>query len=532
MTAGRKLAALALLAALAAVGLLERQHEHSHGGGPAHDVHVMSGMHGAADPVEPWLGAAAQRPERTVENAAFENSLRIPPLRRPRTDRAGRKVFHLTVRPGVTTFLPGTTTATWGVNGPYLGPTLRASRGDRVRIEVTNRLPVATTMHWHGMHLPAVDDGGPHEPIDPGATWSPAWRIDQPAATLWYHPHPDGETADQVYRGVAGMFILDDPASERLALPRTYGVDDVPVIIQDKRFHDDGSLDFSSHDITPTGLLGDRILINGTLDPHLTVTRRRVRLRLLNASNARIYDVGFADRRTFQLIATDQGLVDRPHALTRIQLSPGERAEIVASFRPGERTVLRSFAPQLGTNFFLNRLTGGEDSFDLLQLRAARRLAPSPRLPRRLVATPVLRASPASRTREFVLGEELTINGHKMDMDRVDDIVTAGSTELWDVRNASPLPHNFHVHGAGFWVLEYAGGPPPPALAGPKDTVYVPPHESVRLLIHFGDYPDPAHPYMFHCHLLAHEDHGMMGQFVLVRPGGGAAAAQGEHMHM
>jgi|SRR4051794_3827314 FtsP/CotA-like multicopper oxidase with cupredoxin domain len=145
-------------------------------------------------------------PATTTRDPAFPNALNVPPLLAPRTDDQGRKVFDLTVQQGTSHFLPGTSTQTWGVNGAYLGPTLRASQGDRVLIHVHNRLPGVTTMHWHGMHLPAVDDGGPHQPIAPGATWSPTWTIDQQAATLWYHPHPDGETADQVYRGVAGLF--------------------------------------------------------------------------------------------------------------------------------------------------------------------------------------------------------------------------------------------------------------------------------------------------------------------------------------
>jgi FtsP/CotA-like multicopper oxidase with cupredoxin domain len=460
----------------------------------------------------------------------FANALRIPPLLPPRVDSAGRKIFDLTVRPGRTRFLPGTTTDTWGVNGPYLGPTLRAARGDRMLIHVTNHLPEATTMHWHGMHLPAVDDGGPHETIEPGLTWSPSWTIHQPAATLWYHPHPDGRTADQVYRGVAGLFILDDARSKDLDLPDRYGIDDIPVIIQDKRFRADGSLDFASHGIRPTGLLGDTILLNGTYDPYLKVPNRRIRFRLLNASNARVYNVGFGDNRLFDLVATDAGFLDAPHRLTRIQLSPGERAEIVATFRPGERAVLRSYPPKLGTNFFLDALVGGRDRFALLQFRAEARLGSSPRLPRSLVASPAARSAAPTRTRRFELGDELTINGRRMDMSRIDAVAIAGSTELWEVHNGSPLPHNFHAHGVSFRVVAYADGSPPVSLAGPKDTVYVPPYASVRLLIHFGPDADPIHPFMFHCHLLFHEDRGMMGQFVLARPGQ-ASPMHHHHVH-
>lgn len=189
----------------------------------------------------------------TVGEHSFDQELKVPPLLEPRVDGAGRKVFHLELQAGSTELLPGKKSDTWGANGSYLGPTLRASRGDEVRLKVDNRLPETTTLHWHGMHLPPRADGGPHQTIEPGASWSPSWRIDQPAASLWYHPHLDGRTAEHVYRGVAGMFILDDPKADELPLPSDYGVDDIPLIVQDKRFADDGSLDLSSSPISPTG---------------------------------------------------------------------------------------------------------------------------------------------------------------------------------------------------------------------------------------------------------------------------------------
>jgi FtsP/CotA-like multicopper oxidase with cupredoxin domain len=451
-----------------------------------------------------------------VGTLEFANELRIPPLLEPRDER-GRKTFELTLERGTSELLPGKPAETWGVNGAYLGPTLRASRGDDVELRVHNTLGETTTIHWHGMHLPAAADGGPHQTIATGETWTPGWEVDQAAATLWYHPHPHGETADHVYRGVAGMFILDDPRADALALPDEYGVDDIPLIIQDKRLNDDGSLDFSQGPISPTGRLGDEILVNGTHDPHVDVRHERVRLRLLNASNARVYNIGFADDREFDLVGTDGGLVEAPQRLERIQISPGERAEIVAAFEPGERVVLRSFEPELGTNFFEGRFAGDDDSFDLLELRAERSLAAAPGVPDRLAA-PEVDADNATRTRRFELSGT-RINGRRMDISRIDAVVEAGSTEIWEVENTSGTPHNFHVHDVRFRVLEYAGGAPPAHLGGLKDTVYVPPGESVRLVVRFGDYADADVPYMFHCHVLQHEDRGMMGQFVVAAPG-------------
>jgi suppressor of ftsI len=447
----------------------------------------------------------------------FADELGIPPLAEPRVDGDGRKVFDLILQQGVSELLPGKKTETWGANGSHLAPTLRASRGDTVMARVSNGLGAeTTTIHWHGMHLPAAADGGPHQTIPPGETWSPSWTIDQPGATLWYHPHPHPRTEDQVYRGLVGMFILDDPNAAELALPGDYGVDDFPLIIQDKKFEDDGSLDFSKGPISPTGLLGEEILINGTHNPHLDVRAERVRLRLVNASGARIYNIGFADDRDFDLIATDGGLLEGPQAMDRLQLSPGERAEIVVEFEPGEWVILRSYEPHLGTNFFEDRFAGGDDSFDLLEIRAADELTPAPQLPERLVTREPPAARDPAGVRRFELSGQGLINGRSMDMSRIDEVVALGTTEVWEVTNASGTPHNFHPHDVRFRVVEYAGGPPPAHLRGLKDTVYVPPGETVGLVTEFHGYADADLPYMFHCHVLQHEDRGMMGQYTVV----------------
>jgi blue copper oxidase len=456
----------------------------------------------------------------TVGELSFSQRLRIPPLLQPRPDANGRRVFDLTLQQGRTELLPGTRADTWGVNGPYLGPTLRASRGDLLLMRVRNELPETTTLHWHGMHLPAAADGGPHQMIERGDTWEPGWTVDQPAATLWYHPHLHGDTEDHVYRGVAGMFILDDERSRRLELPEDYGVDDIPVILQDPRLSGDGALEFSQGAISPIGRLGDTTLVNGTYDPYLPVSTRRVRLRLLNASTARIYEVGFDDGRELHLVGVDGGLLDAPRRVRRVRLSPGERAEAVVEVRPGERAVLRSFEPELGTDFFNERFTGGDDSFDLLQLRAARRPAPSPELPERLSSSgDSLDPADGVRTRRFELSGSTSINGRSLELDRIDQVVTRGTTEVWEVENNSDIPHSFHPHDVRFRVLEYTGGPPPAEVSGLQDTVFVPPHETMRIVTRFEDYSDPDVPYMFHCHVLEHEDRGMMGQLVVVEPG-------------
>ena len=454
----------------------------------------------------------------TTGRVSFVNRLAIPPLAESRIDAQGRRVFDLRAQPGRRDFGVGGPTRTWGYNGDYLGPTLRARRGEEVMVNVVNGLGEPTSVHWHGMHLPAVMDGGPHQMVRPGATWSPHWRIDQPAATLWYHPHPHGRSERHVYRGLAGMFILDDDASDGLALPRRYGVDDIPLIVQDRRFDSDGQFDERRAFLGGVGILGDTLLVNGTVGPYLDVTTERVRLRLLNGSTARTYDFGFADDRSFALVATDGGLLEAPHRTTRIRLSPGERAEIVVTVRPGERTVLRSYPPNLGVDFFNQRFNGGDDTFDVLQLRAAATLRPAPEVPSRLV--PIERLDPASaaKTRKFDIAGR-SINGTGMNLGRIDFAVTRDTTEIWEITKQDGTPHNFHVHDVQFQVLSVAGREPPPELRGWKDTILLEVRREVRIIARFADHADPNMPYMYHCHLLYHEDQGMMGQFVVVEPG-------------
>ena len=199
-----------------------------------------------------WQQAAVD----TRGAVVFDRPLTIPPLDEGRVDASGTWVFSLDARPGRTDLGGDEPSQTWGFNGSYLGPTLRARRGERVAVDVTNHLAVATSVHWHGMHLPAAMDGGPHQVVVRGTDWRPTWTVDQPAATLWYHPHPHGETADQVSRGLAGMFILTDEEEGRLALPRDYGVDDLRVVVQDKDVRGSGNLGNGS---------GRTIVVNGTL---------------------------------------------------------------------------------------------------------------------------------------------------------------------------------------------------------------------------------------------------------------------------
>lgn len=439
---------------------------------------------------------------------AFRTELRVPPLLEPEVDKDGTRRFALTMQRGRSEILPGKPVETWGFNGPHLGPTIRAARGDKIRMTVTNRLDEVSTVHWHGMRLPAKMDGGPHQPIEPGATWSPHWTIDQPAATSWYHPHPHGQTARHVYRGLAGMFIVDDDRGEA-GLPGRYGVDDIPLILQDKNLAEDGSP--TGDPLKGTfGILGDHMLVNGIYRGFLNVRTERVRFRILNGSNARMYHLTFADGRSFHVVGGDAGLLAAPVEVEQVSLTPGERVEVVVAFTAGEQVLLRTVSGSDGID---------EGDFDLLKIVAAPRLASSPRLPDRLAGARAPIVVPSNATvRRFRLNGHDAINGKEMDMSRIDEVIPAGAVEIWEVEN-TVYAHNFHIHEVAFQVLDVDGEKPAGYASGHKDTVYVPPKSTVRLAVQFGRFTDPGTPYMYHCHILRHEDSGMMGQFVIVEPG-------------
>jgi blue copper oxidase len=463
----------------------------------------------------------------TVGRVEFSNRLAIPPLAPATVGPDGLRTFQLVATKTTQQLRPGPATQVLGYQGQFLGPTVRANRGDRVQIQVRNELSGVTTVHWHGMHLPPKMDGGPHQLIQPGGVWSPAWTIDQPAATLWYHPHPHGATAQQVYRGLAGLFLVTDDKADS-ALPHQYGIDDIPLIIQDKNFTSKNQFDEGfSQLFGDVGILGDTILINGTIGAFVDVTAERCRFRILNAANSRVFTIGFADRRVFQLIGSDGGLLPVTHPMTTIQISPGERVDLIFNVEPGERIVLRSFPPDLGLDPVNERFTGGDDTFDLLEIRAATQLTKAPELPDRLAhqaevaqglaagARGVGVTGPAQRRFELA-GKQ--INGRSMDLARIDFFVNRDTTEVWEIISPFPKPHNFHVHGAQFQVLTVDGKPPPPELSGWKDTIFTPPKVLFRIAIRFPRFADIQAPLMYHCHMLYHEDTGMMGQFIVKNP--------------
>ncbi len=463
------------------------------------------------------------------------NPLKIPALLEGKTTAAGRLHYDLTIAAGTSHFLPGLATPTFGVNGPYLGPTIRCRAGDRVSFRVKNNLTEPTTLHWHGLHIPARYDGGPHQVIEPDQGWEPSFEIKQKASLCWYHSHLMEQTGEQVLRGLAGLILIEDEETGALGLPSDYGVDDIPLVIQDRRFNPDGSFQYmSTMGDAEVGYQGNVILVNGTVDPFLKLRRQRTRLRILNGSNSRIYLLGRADGADLLVIGADGGLLERPARMKRVKLAPAERIELLVDMRPGETITLMSYPPIAGTSSSDMMVRGAQsngDTFPIVELRADELEPAGSLIPERLIYVPSWLPDQAARTRTFTLDMAtmslrrqplptmegpMGINWRSMDIKRIDVSVPLGSIEIWQIENTTTLPHPFHIHDIQFRVIDRDGVPPQPHEQGLKDTVLVESGSRVRVIAEFADFADPVHPYMFHCHNLEHEDAGMMGQFVVV----------------
>ncbi|ALE92452.1 hypothetical protein AOC05_09225 [Arthrobacter alpinus] len=442
------------------------------------------------------------------QGSAFATPLRIPPLLASEIID-GERVFHLSAQAGESELVPGVWFATMGFNGPHLGPTIRAARGEHVRIHVKNELTMATTAHWHGMSLPASQDGTAHQSISPETTWTAAWQIGQPAATLWYHPHPHGQTELQVSRGMAGLFLIDDDAPS--GLPSQYGVDDIPLIIQDITVQSGGQRS-GTPTTAPIGRIGNTVIANGTHEAHFVASTSLVRLRILNGSAARCYNLELSTGDTFHLVGTDGGLLPAPVPLTSLLLSPAERAEVLVTVSRDADLVLRSVPHDLGMSQADNAISGAGDTLGILRITRAGD-ASTAKLPASL-ASAAHPGRAAAVDRHFTLGDT-TINGKAMDMSRIDTVIAANSTETWMIENASQRAHNFHIHGTQFVVNAVNGQSPAPQNRGWKDTIFIAPGSTAELTVPFGSFADPSTPYMYHCHMLWHEDQGMMAQYVL-----------------
>ena len=414
----------------------------------------------------------------------------------------------LTAAPARLGLVPGAETKVFAYNGHIPGPVLEVREGDRVLVHFKNELPEPTTIHWHGLHLPIDADGSPLYSVAPGEQYDYVFTV-QPgtAGTYWYHPHPHHRTGYQIAMGLYGAVIVradDDP------LPAT--LTEKLLILSDNRFLPDGSIDLADAH-SPQGLVdeengreGNTLFVNGATLPTLTIRSGDVqRWRVVNASAARVYRLALSGH-TFLHVGSDGGLFERPVEVDEIVLANSERVELLVrgTGPPGSRSVLQAlpydrYIPQ-------TRPPDWNQPRDLLTLRYTEEPPlPSVALPDRLRPIPALDPAQATATRLMVLTQGL-INGKAMDVNRVDVTASLGATEVWEIENLVGMDHPFHLHGFRFQVLDRNGVPEP--FRSWKDTVNVPKHETVRFIVRYDDYPGQ---WMFHCHILDHEDHGMMG---------------------
>ena len=453
--------------------------------------------------------------------------LPIPPLV---DGRQGRPI-DLQIRSGTWEFQYGVKTPTLGFDQDYLGPTIRARKHSEFNLRYQNTLTESVAVHGHGLHVPGEVDGGPQSAIEPGSDWQPSLSILQPAATCWYHSHTHGKTSEQTYRGLAGLIIIGDEFADSLPLLRRYGVDDLPIVIQDRSFDERGRLVYSLHDSDEDGWLGETIVINGTVAPTALVPVGNVRLRLLNGSNERFFSVTFADNRTFYKIACDGGLLATPVPMTTMEMSPGERCEIVIFMVDGKPAELLTLSEDEDNDGILGIFANLLDPSDspvpspsltlIADLSLAANTAP---LPEQMAS--IIRPQPREimRTRDFALtmengdgghaGMDMAINGATMDMDVINERVERGVWERWRIRSDEGL-HPFHVHGCSFLIDQIEGAAASLDQQGWKDMVVVGGHDWSEIIVRFDHPATEQYPYMYHCHIREHEDRGMMGQFTV-----------------
>ena len=406
---------------------------------------------------------------------------------------------------GLGTMTPTFAYNTADTNLGLLGPTLLMEKGATSTINYINNMDEVTTAHQHGLHVDGPNDGGPQSSIKPGESRVNVLEIDQQAGFHWYHPHPHGRTAPQVISGLAGLIIIQDPAEmARLPnLPREYGVNDIPLVIQDKTFNSNGTIAYDANKMYgKRGYLGDNILVNGKTSATVTTPSGWVRLRVLNGSNARFYErddsLSLTNNKQFYVIASDGGLLEKPVATTSLPLGPGERYEIMVQLSADESIDL--FAGPRSIMTIAAKNTAFDNSASML--------------PAILAQAPTLATANVVRKRSFELKENMTINNKQMNMMVIDEAINLGDIEQWRIFGKG-AKHTFHVHGCSFKVISRAGGAPEPWETGWKDTVIVSGKREVEFLVQFNKRADKTAPYMYHCHMLEHEDRGMMGQFTV-----------------
>lgn len=427
----------------------------------------------------------------------------------------------------------------------YLGPIIKVRRGQRVRINFTNNLPEQTVMHWHGLHVSPEMDAHPSYLVSPGQSYVYEFEVTNRAGTYWFHPHPDGRTARQVYNGLAGLFVVSDDEEAAAGLPA--GIYDIPLIIQDRIIDANNQFVYQANTgmMGNDGFLGDRILVNGRPDFTLDVTRRVYRLRLLNGSNSRVYKLAWDDGTPLTVIGTDGGLLEQAVQRNYVMLAPGERIELWADFSERESGAVMQLRSLQFSGAEMG-MGGGQvlpngALFTVMNVRVVGRTSEPSLLPTRLSTINRYRVEDAinrNTPRSFAVstgmmsgGMRWLLNGRPYQETEVaaNEIVRLNTTEVWDLVNNSTsgmmgmsMVHPIHIHGLQFQVIERQVASQMTAGyetvrygyvdEGWKDTVMMMPGERIRLLLRFEDFTGM---YVYHCHNLEHEDAGMMRNYLV-----------------
>jgi spore coat protein A, manganese oxidase len=410
--------------------------------------------------------------------------------------------------------LPGPCTNMWTYGGTFPGPTIRRPTGQQTNVTFTNNLDAASgemTVHNHGNHSSPVNDGRPDEFLIPSSgfrTYTYDHKDDggnERGAPQFYHDHRHDVTARNVWNGLAGFYIIDDPADPQTLPAPPY---DVPLGITDRQFDASNQIPYVFNN---DGVVGDHVLVNGVYRPYLEVGDRKYRFRMLEASNARVYDLVLSNGQPFTQIGTGAGLVPAPVTRTSMRFAPGERLDVVIDF-----------AGHLGETFYLRDVEDPQNPIDLLQFRVTQDLTDNSSIPATLRPLPDI--GEPTVTRNWVFGKTAshwTINGLPFDPNRVDAQPVLGTTEKWVIQNAGGRIHTFHLHDVEQeCISRYVGTPPPtlppcPAYDTFNDTFFLDANETIILKMKFTDFTGR---YVFHCHVLEHEQDGMMAQFEVLYP--------------
>jgi FtsP/CotA-like multicopper oxidase with cupredoxin domain len=403
--------------------------------------------------------------------------------------------------------------------GSILGPTFEFTKGQVVSIHVQNQLNDVSNVHWHGLSVPSAMDGQPHQLIQPGSFFPYSFTVNERAGLYWYHPHPHGDTARQVIMGLAGLIIVKDDEENALSLPS--GERELFLVIQDKRISGNEISYAPSMNDVMTGFMGESVFVNGIYAPYHEVSTLQYRVRILNASNARVYDLALSNSKSFTVIGSDGGLLSSPQTVNSVLLAPGERLDLLVDFS-GQNLNDEIF---LISKIFDGGTAQGAQEFRIMKFVVNKIENDSYQVPSALSLMAPLPESLSVTSRNFDISNQgmdmsgghmhgsHTINGLSYDESRIDETVAKNTVEIWTFDNSQGSePHPMHLHGVQFQVLDRTGGRNAllPHETGWKDTVLVMPHEKVRVIIPFGN---NTGSFVFHCHNLEHEDDGMMLQY-------------------